>query len=200
MSEPVNVYWDACAWLGLLNEEPEKHADLDFVWEKAKRGQVRIWTSAFCIAEVHRVKCENEWAAVSQENDDKINNLFDQDWVEVVYLDSEIAKLAKRLLRSHERLKKPSDAVHLATALYWDVHQLHTYDGSDLLHLNGKVQTSSGEHLLICKPVLFEGENLFTVGSKVAAGDEGPDSQLDKSKLSPRNWKRTRTKPVGMRG
>lgn len=163
MTEPMRVYWDACAWLGLLNEEQEKHADLDDVRAKAAHGKVQIWTSAFCIAEVHRVKCEKEWAAISPENDAKINNLFDQDWVEVVHLDSEIAKLAKTLLRSHEKLKKPSDAVHLATALYWDLVQMHTYDGSDLLHLDGKVQTSSGEPLKICKPGMMEGENLITL-------------------------------------
>jgi predicted nucleic acid-binding protein len=172
MPDPMNVYWDACAWLGLLNEEQEKHAALDYVWQKAKHGQVRIWTSAFCLAEVNRVKCENLWSSVAEENDEKINSLFDQDWVEIVYLDSEIARLAKRLLRIHEKLKKPTDAVHLATAVYWNLMQLHTYDGSDLLHLNGKVQTLAGESLTICKPDLIDGENLITLANQQGPRDE----------------------------
>lgn len=163
MTEAVRVYWDACAWLGLLNEEEGKHADLQDVWAKAEHGQVEIWTSAFCIAEVHKVKCEGDWSAISEENDDRINNLFDQDWVQIVFLDSEIAKIAKRLLRTHEKLRKPSDAVHLATAVYWDLDQLHTYDASDLLHLDGKVQTLAGENLKICKPGMMEGETLITI-------------------------------------
>jgi len=162
VTDAVRVYWDACAWLGLLNGEAEKSQHLEIVWQEAELGKVEIWTSAFCIAEVYRVKCEGEWAAISPENDLKINNLFDQDFVKIVYLDSEIAKLAKTLLRTHEKLKKPSDAVHLATAIYWDLDQLHTYDGSDLLGLS--VQTSSGEPLVICKPDMLHGRNLFNQG------------------------------------
>lgn len=160
LSEIIRVYWDACAWLGLLNEEADKSQDLESVWNGASHGKVEIWTSAFCIAEVYKVKCEGDWASVTPENDAKINNLFDQDWVKVAQLDSEIAKLAKQLLRSHEKLKKPSDAVHLATAIYWDVDQLHTYDGSDLLGLT--VQIASGKELAICKADMLHGEDLFT--------------------------------------
>jgi len=159
VSELFRVYWDACAWLGLLNGEADKSQELEVVWHEATQGKVEIWTSAFCIAEVYKVKCEGDWAALSPENDAAINNLFDQDWVKPVQLDTEIAKLAKTLLRTHEKLKKPSDAVHLATAIYWDLDQLHTYDGSDLLGLN--VETLTGKELKICKPDMLHGENLF---------------------------------------
>lgn len=87
MNEPKKVYWDACAWLGLLNAEQAKHSALEYVWQKAVRREVIIWTSAFCIAEVYRAKCEGEWVALDPANDDKINNLFEQDFVEVVPLD-----------------------------------------------------------------------------------------------------------------
>lgn len=159
MTERMRVYWDACAWLGLLNGETEKSQALEYVWRKAEKGEIEIWTSAFSYAEVYRVKCEGQWSSLVQENDDKINNLFDQDFVKIVQVDTEIGKLAKKLLRTHEKLKKPSDAIHLATAVYWDLAQLHTYDGCDLIGLN--VQTSSGESLLICKPDMVDGENLF---------------------------------------
>ena len=138
------------------------------VWNGASHGKIEIWASAFCIAEVYKVKCEGDWTAVSPENDGKINNLFEQDWVKIVQLDSEIAKLAKKLLRTHEKLKKPSDAIHLATAIYWDVDQLHTYDGSDLLGLT--VQTANGKDLKICKPDEVNGEDLFT---QAKGGDGG---------------------------
>lgn len=159
MSDRRRVYWDACAWLGLLNGEADKNAGLMQVWRKAEQGELEIWTSAFCIAEVYRLKCEDEWTALVPENDAKINNLFDQDFVKVVQLDSEIAKLAKTLLRTHAKLKKPSDGIHLATAVYWEVDQLHTYDGSDLLGL--KVPLLSGGELAICKADMVDGPNLF---------------------------------------
>jgi predicted nucleic acid-binding protein len=159
MSDRRKVYWDACAWLGLLNGEPEKLQALQDVWGKAEHGDIEIWTSAFCIAEVWRLKCEGNWVGLAPENDDKIDNLFDQDFVKIVQVDSEIAKLAKRLLRSHEKLKKPSDAIHLATAIQWDLEQFHTYDGSDLLGL--VVNTANGSELEICKPSMIDGANLF---------------------------------------
>ena len=158
MSDPVKVYWDACAWLGLINGEEGKKADLEFVWSKAQHGEAEIWTSAFCIAEVYRRKCE-QWDGLSVENDALIDSMFDQNFVKVVQLDMEIARLAKSLLRAHDKLKKPSDAIHLATAVHWDVAQLHTYDSSDLIGLN--VQTADGSELTICKPSKIDGENLF---------------------------------------
>lgn len=160
MSDRRKVYWDACAWLGLLNGEQDKAAHLEVVWRKAQRGELEIWTSSFCIAEVYRLKCEKGATGLSPENDAKINNLFDQDFVYLVQLDTDIAKLAKSLLRAHDKLKKPSDAIHLATAVYWNVDQLHTYDGSDLIGL--VVHRTDGELLNICKPDLVDGENLFT--------------------------------------
>lgn len=160
MTDRRRVYWDACAWLGLINGEAAKIQGLQLVWGKAQQGELEIWTSAFCIAEVYRRKCEGEWTGLSPENDAAIDNMFDQDFVKVAQVDLEIARLAKRLLRTLDKLKKPSDAIHLATAVYWDIEQLHTYDGADLLGL--VVKTANGNDLDICKPDMIDGENLFT--------------------------------------
>ena len=159
MTDRKKVYWDACAWLGLLNGETDKAQELEVVWEKAKHGELEIWTSAFCIAEVYKVKCEGGKTGLSPENDDKINDLFDQDWVYIVQVDLAIARLAKSLLRSQAKLSKPSDGIHLATAIHWNVDQLHTWDASDLLGI--VCNRSDGEPLEICKPSMIDGENLF---------------------------------------
>jgi predicted nucleic acid-binding protein len=159
MGENRRVYWDACAWLGLLNGEGDKLAALQHVWAKARSGEIEIWTSAFCLAEVFRLKCEGEWAALAPENDAKIDNLFDQDFVKIVQVDSEIARLAKRLLRTHKKLKKASDAIHLATAVTWEIEQFHTYDRSNLIGL--VIKTANGNDIEICNPSMIDGENLF---------------------------------------
>jgi predicted nucleic acid-binding protein len=164
MTERRRVYWDACAWLGLLNGEQDKIQALQHVWAKAEYGEVEIWTSALSLAEVYRLKCEGTWTGLDAENDAKIDNLFDQHFVKVVQVDSEIARRAKRLLRSHAKLKKPSDAIHLATAIEWNLEQLHTYDGSDLLGLT--VKTANGADLEICKPDMIDGPNLFNQGQE----------------------------------
>lgn len=167
MSDLLRVYWDACAWLGLLNGEPAKRQALEAVWMKAESGELKIWTSAFCIAEVYKTKCEGESTGLLQEHDDKINNLFDQDFVVVVQVDSEIAKLAKKLLRTHPKLKKPSDGIHLATAVYWNLDQFHTYDEDNLLGL--QVHLENGKALTICKPEMVDGPNLFNLTETVSA-------------------------------
>ncbi|MBX9699314.1 MAG: PIN domain-containing protein [Acetobacteraceae bacterium] len=166
MTDRKKVYWDACAWLGLLNGEAEKAQELEVVWEKAKHGEIEIWTSAFCIAEVYKVKCEGEIASLAPENDDKIDALFNQDWVYIAQVDLAIARLAKTLLRSHAKLKKPSDGIHLATAIHWNADQLHTWDASDLLGIF--CNRADGEPLEICKPSMIDGENLFTKARDVS--------------------------------
>jgi predicted nucleic acid-binding protein len=160
MTDRKKVYWDACAWLGLLNGEPDKAAELDVVWRKAEHGEVQIWTSAFCIAEVYKAKCEAGSVGLAPEYDEQINNMFDQDFVQIVQVDLRVARLAKELLRTHAKLGKPSDGIHLATAILWNVDQLHTWDKSDLLGL--VVQRDDGNDLAICKPSMIDGESLFT--------------------------------------
>lgn len=161
MTEARKIYWDSCAWLGLLNGEPEKLQALQYVWGKARSGEVVIWTSAFSLAEVYKAKCEGKWEALSPEYDAKIDDLFDQDFVKVVQVDTEIARLAKTLLRTHEKLKKPSDAIHLASAIHWNADQLHTYDGSDLIGLS--VRRADGADLEVCKPSMIDGPNLLNI-------------------------------------
>ncbi|MEL7685493.1 PIN domain-containing protein [Citromicrobium bathyomarinum] len=161
MTERRRVYWDACAWLGLISGEPDKATELEVVWRKAERGEVEIWTSAFCIAEVYKVKCEKGRIGLSPEYDAQIDNLFDQDFVHVTQVDIAVARLAKKMLRGDNKLKKPSDGIHLATAMIWNVDQLHTYDDSDLLGL--AVSRLDGEPLEICRPDMIDGEHLFNL-------------------------------------
>jgi predicted nucleic acid-binding protein len=170
MADKKRVYWDACAWLGLINGETEKMQALQHVWESARLGHVEIWTSAFCIAEVYKVKCDGQWATGAADSDARIDALFDADFVKVVQVDIEIARLARFLLRSNDKLKKPSDGIHLATAVHWNLDQLHTYDGNDLLGLMG-VKRADGGALEICRPNKLDGDNLFTVADASQHGE-----------------------------
>ena len=64
-------------------------------------------------------------------------------------------------MRRHSECKKPSDAIHLATAILMNVDEMHSYDGSDLLGLNEKVARQDGEMLVICTPNVPEPEFLL---------------------------------------
>jgi len=53
-------------------------------------------------------------------------------------------------MREHPECKKPSDAIHLATALALNVDEMHTYDQTDLLDLSERVMRADGIPLKIC--------------------------------------------------
>lgn len=152
MAKARRVYWDACAWLGLVNHESKKHRELQIIWGAAERGEYEIWTSAFSYAEVFKARCEEGDAILKAESDGRIDRMFEQAHVKRVQVDAVIGRLARKLLRENPMLKKPQDAIHLATAVQYNVDALHTYDGSNLIALNGQVRRRDGEMLQICMP------------------------------------------------
>ncbi len=122
------------------------------VWKDAERGEVSIYTSFFAFAEVFKVKCVDPGKPLTEENDKAIEQIFRQPWIKPVVVDERIGVAARRLMRHHPTCKKPADAIHLATALALNVDEMHTFDGSDLLGLDGKVNRADGKPLKICRP------------------------------------------------
>ena len=146
------VYWDSCTFLGLINEEIGKHTDCMDVWGEAEAGKTIILTSFFTFAEVYKAKCEGKARPLDDEGDRKIEAVLQQSFVEGAMVDEGIGVWARRLMRKFEDCKKPSDAIHLATALRLNSDEMHTFDGSDLLRLDGLVEKANGELLTICTP------------------------------------------------
>ena len=147
------VYWDACAWIGFINAEKEKITALRTVWENAKRGKYEIWTSTFSYLEVMHGINKAGQPYSPEEYDVVLYELFEQPHVERVQVDVEVAKLARSVKRKyHPTLASRADAIHLATALYWNCEELHTYDGGHLLPLNGKIARRDGIILTIIVP------------------------------------------------
>jgi predicted nucleic acid-binding protein len=149
---PRRVYWDSCCFLGLLNQEAGKASDCAAVWDEAQQGKTVIYTSFFTFTEVIRAKCEGELKPLQEADDAKIQAFLNQSWIKTLVLDERIALTARTLLRLHTECKKPTDGIHLATALSMNVEEMHTYDGSDLLKLSGKVQRADGKPQIICIP------------------------------------------------
>ena len=137
------------------------------VWQEAEKGGALIYTSFFTFAEVFKVKCETEAKPLAETKDTEIEQLLRQKWIRPVVVDERIGIAARRLMRFHPACKKPSDGVHLATALALNVDEMHTFDGSDLLSLDRKVNRADGTPLRICIPTpapaqapdLFSGPN-----------------------------------------
>lgn len=146
------VYWDACTFLGLINQEPGKANHCTAVWNEARNGDVFIYTSFFTFSEVFKVKCEGPAKPLSEDEDKKIEQLLRQKWIRPVLVDERIGVAARRAMRHHPECKKPADAIHLVTACVLNVDEMHTYDGSDLLKLDGRVLRADGTSLKICIP------------------------------------------------
>lgn len=54
LAEKPRYYWDACAWIALIQQEPNRFESLSYVIELAKKWDVEIWTSNFTLAEVYK--------------------------------------------------------------------------------------------------------------------------------------------------
>ena len=153
MADKRKVYWDACMWFALIKQEAGRFDRCQYIIEQAKRGEVEIWTSTLTLAEVFRKLCGGpEASTLPAEKDREFEDFLAQDFVVEVQLDRRIGVQARRLLRAHGPLKKPQDAVHLASAVWNDLDELHTFDQVNLLALNGQVSTRAGRPLLICEP------------------------------------------------
>lgn len=152
MADTRRVYWDSNAWLGLINREASKVRALEVLYEAAKKGEFEIWTSVIAFAEVYKMK-EDPSAPRSLEEQNKIiAAVLEQQFVQLVEVNTIIGTKARALLQSHAILKKPYDAIHLASAAHWNLHALHTYDNENLLPLDGLVKRRDGHPLQICKP------------------------------------------------
>ncbi|MBO1021877.1 PIN domain-containing protein [Methylobacterium sp. SD274] len=153
MGKPLKIYWDTCAWLGLLNGEPDKKRELEIVYDAARKGRYQLWTSALAIVEARRLNVEkNDPKPLSAENEEKIARIFKQEFVMTTPLDLDVANKARALWRLTVGLGKFQDAVHIASAQKWNISLMHTYDNDDILPLNGNLFCRNGDALVICYP------------------------------------------------
>lgn len=155
MNDELQVYWDSCCWIGLINQDERWFGDLQSIFESAQRGDAQLWISTITILEVVKVPSEDgmprPWPDA---NIAQVDNLFLQDYVRTVQLDQQIARKAREIYRSTPSLglRKQMDAIHLATALFYSVDEFHTDDGEDLLSLDKTLTCRDGQLLRICEP------------------------------------------------
>lgn len=156
MSSIPKYYWDACIWIELIVQSNAENTDrCKYVVELARTGKAQIWTSVFTLAEVYKRKCYKTNKSIPEEKDDVFDDFIEQEFVRKIQVDLDVARVARRLLRTYKKLRKPQDAVHVASCLLYNIDAMHTFDGNDLLHLDGllPLKDKSG-HLKICIPPL----------------------------------------------
>lgn len=145
------MYWDANCWIGLIRKEGDKLPGCMYIINEAEAGRVEILTSSFTLAEVYKVK---GGAGIADTSDSAFEKYLELGHILRVQLDDAVGTEARRLLRRHKELKKPPDAIHLATALLNNVEELHTFDDKNLLKLDGVVPRHKAPgYMTICRPV-----------------------------------------------
>jgi hypothetical protein len=87
MVDPIpRYYWDACAWLGMINEEKGKLTALKHLWRQAQKGQCEIWTSTYTYLEVIYGKEKQGQPYNLAEDDPTIFAILEQPFVKRVQL------------------------------------------------------------------------------------------------------------------
>ncbi len=186
------VYWDTCiffAWMKNEKRQPGHMEGLRRIADLVERAQLVLITSTITRAEIYQSK-------TSPEAMKKYDNLLRRSNVVAQNVDLPIAKLTSELMEfyidSDFELLTP-DAIHLATAIHFNAHEFHTYDGLDpraprrtkykrcgLLLLDGNVAghplkihvPSEDQYELTLKPIPDEGSLVLTPPDEPLAHQE----------------------------
>lgn len=155
MARLPKYYWDACVWIDLITQSDEdRFSRCDYVLSEVKENKAELWTSAFTLAEVYKRKCDDEFTSMPEDQEDEFLSLFDSGLVKIVLVDIQVAKVSRRLSRRYSGLRKPQDAIHVASCIIGNIDELHTFDVKDLIKLDGQITLENGNLLKISKPSL----------------------------------------------
>ena len=153
MSEVSRYYWDTCAFIGLINGEGDKIRELSIIYDNARAGRFKIYTSTLSSVECRRLDREKqEPKPLNESNEQIISELFLQPFIFAIPLTLDIAEQARILWRRTQGLGKWQDAVHVASALRHNIETMHTYDRADLIHLSEQFDCQNGNRLRIIFP------------------------------------------------
>lgn len=154
-------YWDTAPLIAWITDEkrrdPTEMAGLAEVVEMVDRGNAIVMTSVLWRAEVLDT-------TLSTAQKSRLEAVFDGRSIIELGIDSRVMKLASEIRSFHSTSRKKDiiknirvpDAIHLATAIYFEATEFHTFDGArsgqnpgGLLTLDGNV---AGHRLRICAP------------------------------------------------
>lgn len=105
-------YCDSCVFLGFLNNESDKIYECRTILQAAEEGVIELFTSAFTMAEVIRIKGETE---LDESKEHIIDQLFKQPWIRIANFEREMAQICRAIVWRYNL--KPFDALHVATAI-----------------------------------------------------------------------------------
>jgi len=146
-------YWDACVWIDLITQSnADRFRRCQNVFSQAQKGEVELWTSSITLTEVYKRKCDGDLTSMPEDQDDEFESFFESGLVKPILLDLQVAKVARRLCRKHPILRKPQDAVYVASCIVSNIDELHTFDIQDLIRLDGQILLKNSTPLKISEP------------------------------------------------
>lgn len=126
------ICWETNCFLALFNKEQGRVDICNAIIESAKKGEIKLYTSYLTICECAKIK--DEYASEAEEI---IAKFFKHKYIIPVAISYKVSRITRNLVREHKLEVK--DAIHLATAISIKADELQTWDGDDLLKLNGKI-------------------------------------------------------------
>jgi predicted nucleic acid-binding protein len=132
--KPRFVYWDSCVFLSYINADPGRIDTLDALLDEIQKsnGEKRIVTSILTKVEVAWSAIEHTTQTLSPNVEQTIDALWnDESVIGFIELHDGIVIRARDLMRqslTQGWSLKPADAIHLASAQWLGVEELHTYD------------------------------------------------------------------------
>lgn len=133
MLEPELIYWDASVFISYINNEPHRVNVLDAILEEIeKKNNRKIVTSVISKVEVIWTGHEKLKRLLIPEEENSIDAIWNNNnIVEMIEFNDEVALFARRLMRD-AMVKgwklKTNDAIHVASAMWVNATELHTYD------------------------------------------------------------------------
>ncbi len=154
------VYWDSCCFLSYL-EGDARGEQLVGIAERAQLGELKIVTSALTLTEVLGKR-----NATPAARDRIRRGMSAENGILFVDLTENLAKKARDFIWDHDYRNHRADAVHIATAFYFDqlkgIDEIHSFD-HDLLKFGSTlgipiVEPSLDQYPELQKPLPFEAE------------------------------------------
>ena len=127
------IYWDACCFVYLINDDLERIDVLKPLYENARKGGLHLTTSTVSIVEVSYTVREQAAGSSDESELAKVDALWRcPDAIQLIEFYRETAFEARRLSRelSERNIRGLSnnDCIHLASAKARGVTEIHTYD------------------------------------------------------------------------
>ncbi len=122
------VYWDTCVFIHRLQATQEHINILRHLTRAAENGELEIVTSIFTSVEIcylDKTQLTKPHFTIEQEN--KIVEFLDNPYIKLRQIDRDVARKSRSIVRNIPGIK-PADALHLATAILYEVNEVQTYD------------------------------------------------------------------------